>query len=141
MPAVPETEPEPVPILIVVAAVVVRDGRVLLTRRNAGSHLGGLWEFPGGKVEPGEEPASALVREIKEELGVEAVAGAPFAFNYHAYPRKRMLLLTYLVEFSGTPRALGCADLGWFTLREIDRLETPPADVPIFERLGALLRE
>ena len=137
------TEParESEPVLIVVAAVVVRDGRVLLTRRNAGSHLEGMWEFPGGKIEPGEEPPQALVREMREELGVEAVAGAPFAFNYHAYPGKRVLLLTYLMEIAGTPRTLGCADLGWFTLREIDRLETPPADVPIFEKLRPLLRD
>lgn len=140
MPAMTESEPEP--ILLVVAAVVVRDGRVLLTRRSTGSHLGGMWEFPGGKVEPGEEPPQALVRELQEELGIEAVAGGgPFHFNYHAYPGKRVLLLTYLMEFTGTPRTLGCADLGWFTPREIDRLETPPADVPIFEKLRPLLRD
>ena len=133
-----QTGPEP--ILIVVAAVVVRDGRVLLTRRAAGSHLEGMWEFPGGKVERGEDLPAALVRELKEELGVEAAPGDPFAFNYHAYPGKRVLLLTYRVELTGIPRPLGCAGLGWFTLGEIERLETPPADVPIFERLRPLLR-
>jgi len=133
--------PAPDPTLIVVAAVVVRDGRVLLTRRAAGSHLEGMWEFPGGKVEPGEEPPAALAREIEEELGVEAVVGAPFAFNYHAYPGKRVLLLTYMAEFTGTPSPLGCSELGWFNLGGITALETPPADMPIFEKLGPLLRK
>lgn len=131
----------PLPTLTVVAAVVVRDGRVLLTRRAAGTHLEGMWEFPGGKVEPGEEPPVALVRELAEELGVEATTSAPFAFNYHAYPGKRVLLLTYMAEFEGTPRPLGCAELGWFRRSEIERLQTPPADVPIFEKLAPLLRQ
>ena len=133
-------EATPEQTLIVVAAVVVRDGRVLLTRRNEGTHLAGMWEFPGGKIEPGEEPPAALVREIGEELGVSAAIGAPFAFNYHAYPGKRVLLLTYLVELAGSPQPLGCAEIGWFTSGEIGRLETPAADVPIFGRLRALLR-
>lgn len=128
------------PILIVVAAVVVRDGRVLLTRRGSGTHLEGMWELPGGKVEPGEDLPAALARELAEELGIDASPGEPFAFNYHVYPGKRVLLLTYLTEFTGTPRNLGCADLGWFAWSGLERLETPPADIPIFERLRPLLR-
>src|SRR5262245_24364512 len=134
------SNPGPHSILIVVAAVVVRDGRVLLTRRVAGSHLEGMWEFPGGKVERSEEPQTALVREIAEELGVDAAIGGPFAFLYHAYPGKCILLLTYLTDLIGMPRPLGSAELGWFTRREVVRLEIPPADVPIFDRLRPLLR-
>ncbi|HEY3174701.1 MAG TPA: (deoxy)nucleoside triphosphate pyrophosphohydrolase [Candidatus Polarisedimenticolia bacterium] len=131
--------PEAKPILMVAAAVVLRGGRVLLTRRSAGSHLAGHWEFPGGKVEPGEDPPGGLAREMREELGVEATVGAPFAFNYHEYADRRVLLLTYLTEISGTPRPLGCSELGWFGAREIPDLATPPADVPIFERLRPML--
>ncbi|HZI92776.1 MAG TPA: (deoxy)nucleoside triphosphate pyrophosphohydrolase [Patescibacteria group bacterium] len=122
-------------ILIVVAAVAVREGRVLLTRRKPGAHLEHHWEFPGGKLEPGEEPAHALIREIEEELGVEATVEAPFAFNYHAYPEKRVLLLTYAVSLAGRPEPLGCAELGWFDAEAVGKLLMPPADGPILERL------
>lgn len=123
------------PLLLVVAAIAVREGRVLLTLRGAGTHLAGHWEFPGGKVEPGEEPPAALGRELQEELGVTADVGGPFAFNYHAYPDRRVLLLTYLVTLHGEPRPLGCERVGWFTLPEIAALPLPPADAPILERL------
>lgn len=126
-------------ILIVVAAVVIRDGRLLLTRRGEGSHLAGFWELPGGKVEPGEDPVSALRRELKEELGIGSEIGAPFAFNYHDYGTRRVLLLTYEARLSGDPGTPGCAELGWFARDEIAALRTPPADVPIFERLNPLL--
>lgn len=124
------------PILLVVAAIVARGGRILLTLRGEGSHLAGHWEFPGGKVEPGEEPPGALAREIEEELGVAAEVGSPFAFNYHAYPERRVLLLTYRVTLHGEPRPLGCERLGWFTPAEIAGLRLPPADAPILDRLG-----
>jgi len=126
-------------ILLVAAAVVVQDGRVLLARRNAGSHLAGFWEFPGGKLEPGEDPAGALRRELREELGVESSVGPPFAFNYHDYGGQRVLLLTYQVTLQGEPRALGCEELRWFTPDQIPSLATPEADVPIFERLLGLI--
>lgn len=126
-------------ILIVVAAIVVRDGKLLMTRRTAGSHLGGLWELPGGKVEPGESPPAALARELREELGVSARVGAPFAFNYHEYPDRRVLLLTYGADLDGDPRPLGCTDLGWFGPSQIERLPTPDADGPILGRAATLL--
>jgi len=127
------------PILIVVAAVVVRDGRVLLTRRNAGTHLEGYWELPGGKVEAGESLPAALARELAEELGVRAVVGAPFAFNYHEYPVPRVLLLAYTADLEAEPRPIGCAELAWFDAPGVRALRTPSADVPIFERLLPLL--
>ncbi|MGH9868749.1 MAG: (deoxy)nucleoside triphosphate pyrophosphohydrolase [Candidatus Polarisedimenticolia bacterium] len=127
------------PLLLVVAAVVIRDGRVLLARRPGGVHLEGHWEFPGGKVEPGEAPHDALVREIHEELGVGASVLGPFAFNDHAYDDRHVLLLTYLVTLEDEPRPLGCAELGWFTAGQVAALRTPPADVPIFAKLAQLL--
>jgi 8-oxo-dGTP diphosphatase len=127
------------PILMVVAAVVVRDGRVLLTRRNAGSHLADHWEFPGGKVETGEDPPAALARELREELAVEATVGAPFAFNYHEYADRRVLLLAYFTQIDSDPQPLGCSDLGWFHAAQIGSLAMPPADVPIIERLRPIL--
>ena len=123
------------PLLIVVAAVVLRDRRVLLTRRRPGAHLGGSWEFPGGKVEPGEVPRAALEREIREELGIAATVGEPFAFNDHAYPDRHVLLLTYVTEVIGTPRPLGCDDIGWFTASDVGGLIMPPADTPVIEKL------
>jgi 8-oxo-dGTP diphosphatase len=123
------------PLLLVVAAVVIRDGRVLLARRPGGVHLEGHWELPGGKMEPGEPPAQALRREILEELGVEADVEGPFAFNDHPYPGRHVLLLAYRVRLHGEPRPLGCVDLGWFTAGDLATLLTPPADVPIFETL------
>lgn len=126
-------------ILIVVAAIVMREGRLLLTRREEGSHLAGFWELPGGKVEPGEDPASALRRELREELGVDSEIRDPFAFNYHDYGTRRVLLLTFEARLLGDPGAPGCPELGWFAREEITALRTPPADVPIFERLTPLL--
>jgi len=125
---------------MVVAAVVVRDGRVLLTRRNEGAHLAGHWELPGGKMEAGESPAEALSRELEEELGARASIGAPFAFNYHEYPDPRVLLLTYLASLHDEPRPIGCAEIGWFDAPGVGTLLTPAADVPIFEKLLPLLK-
>ena len=127
------------PLILVVAAVVVRRHRVLLTQRESGSHLAGYWEFPGGKIEAGEDPPTALRRELMEELGVDAVVEAPFAFNHHAYPGKRVLLLTYLARFDGDPRKQECAALGWFTDDEVRALNMPPADGPILTRLLPML--
>jgi 8-oxo-dGTP diphosphatase len=130
----------PRPTLTVVAAVVIRDRKILLTQRVEGAHLALHWEFPGGKVEEGESPPEALVREIREELGIEAAIEGPFAFNWHDYGEKRVLLLTYRARLdSGEPRAIGVRDLGWFTRAEVAGLSLPAADGPILERLLPLL--
>ncbi len=126
--------------LTVVAAVVIRDGTVLMTQRARGTHLELHWEFPGGKVEEGESPPDALVRELREELDVRAELGSPFAFNWHDYGERRVLLLTYEARIlSGTPCPLGCLDLGWFDASLVRGLTLPPADGPILERLLPLL--
>jgi 8-oxo-dGTP diphosphatase len=121
---------------VVVAAVVLREGRVLLAQRREDAHLPMVWEFPGGKVEDGESPAEALRRELREELGVEAEVDAPFAFNWHDYGDRRVLLLAYEARIaSGAPAPLGCRDLGWFGRSDLAALALPPADGPILDRL------
>ncbi|HKY31212.1 MAG TPA: (deoxy)nucleoside triphosphate pyrophosphohydrolase [Candidatus Polarisedimenticolia bacterium] len=124
-------------VIVVVAAIVIREGRLLLARRPAGVHLEHHWELPGGKVEPGESPRAALAREVREELGVGSRVGDPFAFSDHAYPDRTILLLTYLTELDGEPSPLACAELGWFPFDALSSLPTPPADAPVFERLRA----
>jgi 8-oxo-dGTP diphosphatase len=126
--------------LLVAAAVILRDGEVLLARRGAGVHLEHYWEFPGGKVEEGESPQEALRRELMEELGVVTTVEAPFAFNWHDYGRKRVLLLTFTVTIvEGDPRPIGCSELAWCGAEAVRKLTLPPADGPILERLLPLL--
>jgi mutator protein MutT len=128
------------PSLTVVAAVIVTDGSVLLTQRPGGAHLEHFWEFPGGKVEPGESPSQALRRELREELGIETEVGDPFTFSWHDYGEKRVLLLAYRTRIvSGEPRPIGCIDLGWFSADGIRGLQLPPADGPILKQLLPVL--
>lgn len=128
---------------IVVAAGLIRgpvDGpradRYLVSRRPSGTHLAHSWEFPGGKIEPGEAPEAALAREITEELGVEVAVGDIFAVGHHVYPEKEVILLVYDARMTGgTPQCLGVAEFAWLTAAEIVALPLPPADVPVVERL------
>lgn len=129
------------PSFTVVAAVVLREGRVLLTQRERGAHLALHWELPGGKVEPGESPPEALVRELREELEVESDVVRPFAFNWHDYGDRRILLLAYEARIlAGRPRPVGCRDLGWFDAAGVGGLKLPAADGPILDRLLPLLK-
>ncbi|HEX8668473.1 MAG TPA: (deoxy)nucleoside triphosphate pyrophosphohydrolase [Allosphingosinicella sp.] len=135
--------PIPATSLVVVAAALA-DGerRVLLQQRAPGRHMAGLWEFPGGKVEPGERPEAALVRELAEELGivVEAAALAPAAFASADNGDRHMLLLLYLCrEWRGTPQALDASALRWVRPIEMAELAMPPADEPLIPLLAALL--
>ncbi|QNU16480.1 NUDIX domain-containing protein [Thermomonas sp. XSG] len=120
-----------------VVAGVLRDarGRVLLARRTEGRDLAGLWEFPGGKVEPGESPEDALVRELREELGVETEVGAPVACVPLESPGRRLLLDVREVAFSGLPRGLEGQALAWVPLRKLSDYPMPPADVPVVAEL------
>jgi 8-oxo-dGTP diphosphatase len=124
--------------------IETRDGakRVLLTQRKAGSHLAGAWEFPGGKVEPGEDPRDALVRELKEEIGVATATGDILEVTFHRYPKKDVLLLFF--ESTRTtneePHALDVAGVRWATADELRDEEFPPADIAILEKLRARLR-
>lgn len=125
---------------VVSAAVIVEGARVLLTQRVQGAHLAGAWEFPGGKVEDGESPAEALVRELREEIGVEAVVGDVLDVTYWRYPQKDVLLIFYRASVaSGEVRDLGVAAHAWVTRDALDGYEFPPADVGVLARLREIL--
>jgi 8-oxo-dGTP diphosphatase len=124
--------------LTLVTAGVIRDGsgRILLARRPDGRHMGGLWEFPGGKVAEGEDPAAALARELEEELGVAAAVEAPLTFALHQEPGLRILLLFYAVRVdNGSPRPREGQELAWVTPAELDSYPTPPADAVLVRQL------
>ena len=124
--------------LAVTAAIIFRHGRLLITRRRLGDHQGGLWEFPGGKIEPGETPEQCLRRELREELGVDARVGDRFAEITHDYPDRRVHLQFFRCEIAGgEPTPLQCAALAWVTREELDRYEFPPADAALLARLRA----
>ncbi|MBV8687993.1 MAG: (deoxy)nucleoside triphosphate pyrophosphohydrolase [Alphaproteobacteria bacterium] len=127
---------------VVAAALVDREGRVLLQRRAAGRAMAGLWEFPGGKVEAGERPEAALVRELAEELGIAVEAGAlvPSLFASADNGGRLMLLLLYLCRsWQGDPAALDADALLWARPAEMRALAMPPADAPLVEMLERLL--
>lgn len=123
---------------LVAAAVVVREGKVLLTRRMKGAHLADLWEFPGGKLEPGESPEAAVVRECREECDVEVRVIDILDVTFHRYGTKDVLLLFYDCELvSGEVKHLGVADHVWVRPDELHRYELPPADVNVVTKLVA----
>jgi mutator protein MutT len=114
--------------LHVVAAVVERDGAFLVTRRQAGVHLAGLWEFPGGKVSPGESHAEALRREMQEELGTDVKVGAVVSTAAHGYDDRHVTLHFYQCELLGTPLPLLGQEMRWVPRAELRSLGFPPAD-------------
>lgn len=120
-----------------VVAGVMRDarGRILLARRTAGRDLAGRWEFPGGKVEPGEAPEAALIRELREELGIEARVGAGLIRVPQQYPDKRLLLDVRQVDFHGVPKGLDGQALAWVPPARLDSYPMPPADRPVVAAL------
>jgi 8-oxo-dGTP diphosphatase len=120
----------------VAAGLICRDGRYLITRRNAGTHLEGLWEFPGGKREAGETLQACLQRELREELGIEITTPLPFRVIRHEYPEKRVELYFFFCSIAGgEPQLLGCAEAQWVSPKELDRFEFPPADQPLLKIL------
>jgi len=121
--------------LHVVAAVIERDGCFLVTRRQAGVHLAGLWEFPGGKVAPGESHEDALRREMLEELDTDVAVRSVVTTAAHAYDDRHVTLHFYECELSGTPRPLLGQEMRWVPRSELRGLGFPPAD----EELIALL--
>ena len=124
-------------IIEVAAALIFRDGKLLITRRNAGSHLGGLWEFPGGKREAGETFEQCLVREIREELGVEISVGELFEEIFHDYPEKSVHLKFFNCKIiSGEPQPLDCAAVKWIGKEGLNTHEFPAADAQLIERLN-----
>ena len=122
--------------LLVVAALIERVGRFLIARRPPGSWMEGYWEFPGGKVEPGEDPRRALERELREELGLEVEAGDPFEVLFHAYPERTVLLLFFRTSSPSTdPEPRLGQELHWATPEEMAELPFLPADAPAIEKL------
>ena len=122
--------------ILVAAALIAREGRILITQRREGDDQGLLWEFPGGKVKEGEDPRHALERELQEELGIEGEARTIFDATFHFYPEHPILLLVYHCQIKGgIPRPLGCRDLRWASLNELRELRMPAADEPIRSHL------
>lgn len=127
---------------VVVGIVTGADGTVLITRRPDDVHQGGLWEFPGGKVEHGESTMEALGRELHEELGIMLRAAEPLLQVDHAYPDRRVLLDVWRVtDFQGEPHGREGQPLVWVSLDEIERFAFPAADAPIVAALRARARQ
>ncbi len=129
-------------VLVAACALVDGDGRVLVARRPAGKAMAGLWEFPGGKIEAGERPEESLVRELREELGIEVETAAlePLTFASHAYPDFHLLMPLFLCRrWAGEPTALEHAGLRWVDAEALGRLPMPEADLPLIAPLAAKL--
>ena len=138
------TDPAPAKPIVLVAAVALvdTDGRVLLAQRPEGKSLAGLWEFPGGKVEPGETPEHALVRELKEELGIDTWTSclAPFTFASHTYETFHLLMPLYVCrKWQGEPHGQEGQALAWVRPQRMKDYPMPPADVPLVAMLRDLL--
>jgi len=120
----------------VAAALIELEGRYLIARRKEGVHLGGMWEFPGGKCEMGESFESCLQRELLEELGVEISQPQFFMTHHHEYPEKRVELKFFFCSIlRGEPIPLECAEFCWVKTEELGNFEFPPADRPVLSRL------
>jgi len=131
-----KVERKPIPHFDVTAGIIRRGRRILITRRRDDAMLGGLWEFPGGKLEPGESLEKCLVREIDEELAIDIRVERPFVAVDHAYTHFRITLHTFLCRHSrGRPRDLGCAAHRWVHVGELDRFAFPKADRVVLEKL------
>jgi len=129
-------------LLVAACALVDTDGRVLIGQRPAGKQLAGLWEFPGGKVEPGETPEACLIRELDEELGIAVTHAclAPFVFASHAYDDFHLLMPLYLCRrWEGFATAREHAALAWVRPEKMDSYPMPPADGPLVAWLRDLI--
>lgn len=129
-------------ILVAACALIDADGRVLIAQRPQGKAMAGLWEFPGGKIEDGEQPEQTLIRELREELAivVSEACLAPLTFASHAYPDFHLLMPLYVCrKWQGTVTALEGQQLAWVKPNKLRDYEMPPADVPLISHLMALL--
>jgi 8-oxo-dGTP diphosphatase len=130
------------PLIVVAAALVDRDGRLLVQQRPEGLSMAGLWEFPGGKLESGETPEAALIRELDEELAIDVdhACLAPACFASDTLGDKHLLLLLYVCrKWRGTPVAQHASALRWVRPVELHGLAMPPADKPLIGLLEALI--
>jgi len=129
-------------VLVAAVALVDPDGRVLIAQRPEGKSMAGLWEFPGGKVDAGETPEQALVRELHEELGIETATSclAPIAFASHGYEKFHLLMPVFACrKWAGTPQPREGQMLKWVMPADFARYPMPPADVPLVALLRDLL--
>ena len=129
-------------VLVAAVALLDVDGRVLIAKRPAGKPMAGLWEFPGGKVAPGETPEAALIRELGEELGIDVAESclAPFTFASHRYPEFHLLMPLYVCRvWDGTVTPREGQELAWVRPNRLNRYAMPPADVPLIAMLRDLL--
>ncbi len=130
-------------VLVAAVALVDADGRVLLARRPEGKSMAGLWEFPGGKVEPGERPEETLIRELHEELGIEVKEAclAPLTFASHGYENFHLLMPLWICRrWTGTVVGREGQELSWVRPQRLREFPMPPADEPIIPHLLDLLR-
>ena len=129
-------------VLVAACALIDPDGRVLIAQRPAAKQMGGLWEFPGGKMEPGERPEETLIRELSEELGitVKEACLAPFSFASHSYADFHLLMPLYVCRrWEGTPEPREHSQIKWVRPKELTDYPMPPADVPLVPMLRDLL--
>jgi 8-oxo-dGTP diphosphatase len=136
------TQPKAQVLLVAAVALVDADGRVLLAERPEGKPMAGLWEFPGGKVHAGETPETALIRELKEELGIDTDAKclAPFTFASHSYPEFHLLMPLYVCRvWQGIVQPCEGQRLAWVRADRLADYPMPPADVPLVAMLRDLL--
>jgi 8-oxo-dGTP diphosphatase len=129
-------------VLVAACALVDADGRVLIAQRPAGRPMAGLWEFPGGKIEASERPEQSLIRELKEELGIDVREDclAPLTFASHAYPDFHLLMPLYVCRrWAGIAVAQEGQKLAWVRPNRLREYEMPPADVPLIAHLTTLL--
>lgn len=127
--------------LLVVAALIERRGRVLLSQRRADQSFPLSWEFPGGKVESGEAPVAALAREIREELGCGIRVREIVELIFHAYPDFDLVMPVYRAAIvAGTPRAAAVAAIAWVPMQQLTEMTMPPADLPFARKLAGKAR-
>jgi mutator protein MutT len=131
------TEPRPI---VVLAAVVERAGRFLVTRRLRGTHLEGYWEFPGGKCEVRESAAECLAREIREELDVGLIVGPEIFTTRRSYPEQSVELHFYSCRLQGEPRSVLGQEMRWVPREQLRELQFPPADQELIDRLARSLQ-
>ena len=125
-------------LLVCAVALIDADGRVLLAKRPQGKTLAGLWEFPGGKVEEGERPEEALIRELKEELGIDVTESclAPLTFASHAYENFHLLMPLFVCRrWKGIAKGIEGQELKWVYAKDLRSMPMPPADVPLIAHL------
>lgn len=121
-------------VLVAAVALIDKDGRVLLAQRPTGKSMAGLWEFPGGKIEPGETPEAALIRELNEELGIDTWSSclAPLTFASHAYEDFHLLMPVFACrKWQGIPQAREQQALKWVRAADLGNYPMPPADLPL----------